>query len=61
MHERSRLGPVDLEKAGALRAKAEQVDPESQNPNVPPPPPRAQAQSARPQGARIAAALKRWR
>jgi TPR repeat protein len=37
MYERGLLGPVDLEKAGALRAKAQQVDPQSQDPNVPPP------------------------
>ena len=35
MYERGLLGPADLEKAGALRAKAQEVDPDSQNPNVP--------------------------
>jgi tetratricopeptide (TPR) repeat protein len=37
LDERGLLGPVDLEKAGALRAKAELIDPGSQNPDVPPP------------------------
>jgi hypothetical protein len=37
MYERGLLGSVDLEKAGALRAKAAQIDPDSQNPDVPPP------------------------
>jgi uncharacterized caspase-like protein len=37
MYERGLLGPVDLEKAGALRAKAMQVDPTSQDPDVPAP------------------------
>ncbi len=37
MYERGLLGPADLEKAGALRAKAQEVDPDSQNPDVPPP------------------------
>jgi len=49
MYERGLLGPVDLEKAGALRAKAQEVDPQSQNPNVPPPR-QAQAQKPRRQG-----------
>jgi hypothetical protein len=35
MYERSLLGPKDLEKAGALRARAQMVDPTSQNPDVP--------------------------
>ncbi len=34
MYERGLLGPVDLEKAGALRAKAAEVDPTSQDPVV---------------------------
>src|SRR5581483_10116319 len=34
MHERGLLGPKDLEKAGALRARAQMVDPDSQNPDV---------------------------
>jgi uncharacterized protein len=38
MNERGLLtGKADLEKAGALRARAQEVDPDSQNPNVPPP------------------------
>jgi uncharacterized caspase-like protein len=46
LYERGLLGPVDLEKAGALRAKAELIDPRAENPDVPPPqktapPPRA--------------------
>jgi uncharacterized caspase-like protein len=35
MYERGVLGPKDLEKAGALRARARMVDPTSQNPDVP--------------------------
>jgi hypothetical protein len=35
MHERGLLDPKDLEKAGALRARAQMVDPDSQNPDVP--------------------------
>ena len=35
MQERGLLGPKDLEKAGALRARAQMVDPDSQNPDVP--------------------------
>ena len=35
MHERGLLGPKDPEKAGALRARAQMVDPDSQNPDVP--------------------------
>jgi uncharacterized protein len=38
MNERGLLtGKADLEKAGALRARAQEVDPDSQTPNVPPP------------------------
>lgn len=37
MYERGLLGSVDLEKAGALRAKAAQIDPDSQNPDAPSP------------------------
>jgi hypothetical protein len=35
LYERGLLGPKDLEKAGALRARAQMVDPTSQNPDVP--------------------------
>ena len=35
MYERGLLGPKDLEKAGGLRARAQMVDPTSQNPDVP--------------------------
>jgi tetratricopeptide (TPR) repeat protein len=46
MYERGLLGSADLEKAGALRAKAAQIDPTSQDPDVPlpqktAPPPRS--------------------
>lgn len=34
MQERGLLGPKDPEKAGALRARAQMVDPDSQNPEV---------------------------
>ena len=34
MQERGLLGSKDLEKAGALRARAQMVDPDSQNPEV---------------------------
>jgi tetratricopeptide (TPR) repeat protein len=37
LYERGLLGKPDLEKAGALRLLASQVDPDSQNPDVPPP------------------------
>jgi uncharacterized protein len=37
MYERGLLGPVDLQKAGALRAKAAEIDPQAQDPVVPPP------------------------
>ncbi len=37
MNERGLLGGKNLEQAGALRARAQQVDPDSQNPDVPPP------------------------
>jgi uncharacterized protein len=47
MYERGLLGKVDLEKAGALRLQASQIDPTAQNPDVPPPqkiaPPRSAA------------------
>jgi hypothetical protein len=35
MYERGLLGGRDPEKAGALRARAQMVDPDSQNPDVP--------------------------
>jgi tetratricopeptide (TPR) repeat protein len=49
MYERGLLGPVDRAKAAALRAKAKDVDPQSQDPDVPPPR-AAQAQRPRRQG-----------
>ena len=52
MNERGLLGKQDLEKAGALRAKAALVDPTSQDPDWKDPPPAqraaAQAQRGRP-------------
>jgi uncharacterized caspase-like protein len=43
MYERGLLGPPNPIKAAELRAKAAEVDPDSQNPNAPPPRPFAQA------------------
>jgi uncharacterized protein len=37
MYERGLLGKVDLEKAGALRHQASQIDPNAQDPDVPAP------------------------
>ncbi|HEV3045233.1 MAG TPA: caspase family protein [Roseiarcus sp.] len=43
MYERGLLGPPNPIKAAELRARAAEVDPDSQNPNAPPPRPFAQA------------------
>jgi tetratricopeptide (TPR) repeat protein len=59
MYERGLIGgKVDLEKAGALRARAAEVDPNSQTPNVPPPPP---AQVLRPRPRTHYVVIRRYR
>jgi uncharacterized protein len=50
MYERGLIGKPDPAKAAELRRKAAEIDPDSQNPNVPPPSPRGRQTGHRSSG-----------